>query len=275
MQDVTIYHSDCLEVLRSLPDACVTAVLTSPPYNVGKQYEKRMSLDDYISCQKEVIGQCYRVLSAEGSIFWQVGNYVEKGEVFPLDTLFYPIFKQLGLKLRNRIVWHFRHGLHCAKRLSGRYETVLWFTKTDNYIFNLDAIRVPQLYTNKKAYKGPNRGKPTCHPLGKNPGDVWDIPNVKHNHPEKTPHPCQFPEELAERIIKAASNEGDLILDPFLGSGTTLVVARRLGRRAIGSEINEQYIALARRRLDKIPLPLFRQLQTQPPAQKPLQLALP
>lgn len=148
-----------------------------------------------------------------------MGNYVDNGEIIPLDILLYPIFSSFKLKLRNRIVWHFGHGLHASKRFSGRYEVILWFTKTDEYVFNLDNVRVPQKLPNKKHFKGPNKGKLSGHPLGKNPSDVWEIPNVKSNHVEKTIHPCQFPVELIERLVLALTDEGDWVFDPFIGGG--------------------------------------------------------
>lgn len=103
-----------------------------------------------------MIGECVRTLHDSGSICWQVGNYVNNGEIIPLDIALYPIFAGLGLHLRNRSVWHFEHGLHASKRFSGRYEVILWFTKSDRYTFNLDDVRVPQKYPNKKHFKGPS-----------------------------------------------------------------------------------------------------------------------
>jgi adenine-specific DNA-methyltransferase len=178
-----------------------------------------------------------------------VGNYVDNGEIIPLDVILYPIFASLGLHLRNRIVWHFEHGLHASKRFSGRYEVILWFTKSDDYIFNLDAVRVPQKYPQKKYFKGPKKGQLSGNPLGKNPGDFWDIPNVKANHVEKTIHPCQFPVELIERLVLALTNEGDWVLDPFIGVGTTAIAALMHHRRAMGAEIMPEYVALARERI--------------------------
>ena len=160
---------------------------------------------------------------------WEVGDYVEAGEVYPLDIYFYDIFKDAGFHLRNRIIWHFEHGLHASKRFSGRYETILWLTKSHKYTFNLDDIRVPSKYPGKTHYKGAKRGQPSGNPLGKNPSDfwnvvtsdwekeIWDVPNVKANHPEKTIHPCQFPIELIQRCVLALTDQGDLVLDPFLG----------------------------------------------------------
>ncbi len=247
--DVVLYQGDCLDFLREVPDETVALVVTSPPYNIGKPYERRLALDEYVAQQRAVITESVRVLRPNGSIGWQVGNYVHQGEVIPLDVLLYPIFKSLGLKLRNRIVWTFGHGLHARKRLSGRYEVLLWFTKGDDYIFNLDAIRVPQKYPNKRYFKGPKKGQLSGHPLGKNPGDVWEIPNVKANHVEKTAHPAQFPVELVERLVLALTQPGDWVLDPFIGSGTTAIAALLHGRRAMGAEMVPEYLDIARERL--------------------------
>lgn len=247
--DVVMFEGRCEDLLTSMPDSSVQLVVTSPPYNIGKTYERRKDLDVYLDEQTAVIEQTVRVLSDEGSICWQVGNHIHKGEVFPLDALLYPVFKRLGLKLRNRIVWHFEHGLHATKRFSGRHETILWFTKTDDYYFDVDPIRVPQKYPNKKAFKGPNIGKLTGNPLGKNPGDVWLIPNVKFNHIEKTEHPCQFPVELVERLVLSMSRPGERVLDPFGGVGSTVLAAVLNGRRGIMAEMMSEYTETARSRL--------------------------
>ena len=189
---VTLYHGSCLAMLATMPDECMQLVVTSPPYNIGKEYERRLKLTDYVEQQRQVITECVRVLRPTGHICWQVGNYTHKGAIVPLDAVLYPIFDDLGLRMRNRIVWHFEHGLHCTKRFSGRYESIMWFTRSDDYFFDVDPVRVPQKYPGKRYFKGPNAGKYSCNPLGKNPGDVWIIPNVKSNHVEKTRHPCQF-----------------------------------------------------------------------------------
>ena len=198
-----MYNIKCIDNLKftkSFPDEFFKLIITSPPYNIGKSYEKKDSLSNYIISQEKIIEECVRLLDDDGSLCWQVGNFVDKGEVIPLDNVLYPIFKKFNLKMRNRIVWHFGHGLHCSKRLSGRYETINWWTKSDNYTFNLDPIRIPSKYPNKKHFKGPKKGQLSGNPLGKNPSDVWEITNVKHNHPEKTEHPCQFPVELVREI---------------------------------------------------------------------------
>jgi adenine-specific DNA-methyltransferase len=248
-EDVVLYPGDCLKLLSTIPDESLNLVVTSPPYNIGKEYEKRLRLGSYIDQQAAIIRECVRCLSPHGSVCWQVGNYVDNGAIIPLDTVLYPIFTDLGLKMRNRIVWHFEHGLHCARRFSGRYETIMWFTKTDKYVFNLDPVRVPQKYPGKKYFKGPNAGKYSCNPLGKNPGDLWIIPNVKSNHVEKTDHPCQFPVELIERLVLSMTNEGDWVLDPFLGTGTSIIAAIRHKRRGAGAEMIGKYVELAMQRI--------------------------
>lgn len=163
----------------------------------------------------------------------------------------YRICKRLGLKLRNRIVWSFEHGLHCRNRFSGRYETILWFTKADSCVFNLDAVRVPQKYPGEKYFKGPKAGQYSCNPLGKNPGDIWTIPNVKHNHIEKTIHPCQFPIELVERLVLALTNPGDLVVDPYIGVGSAACAAVIHGRRAAGADLVAEYLQTARDRVKR------------------------
>src|SRR3989338_2676146 len=212
---IVLHLGDTLDFLKTTPSGIVKLIISSPPYNIGKKYETRVEIQDYINQQDIVVDQLVRVLNETGSICWQVGNYVENSEVFPLDIFYYHLFKKRGLKLRNRIIWHFEHGLHASKRFSGRYETVLWFTKSSEYTFNLDAVRVPSKYPGKRHFKGSKKGELSGNPLGKNPSDmwkfleqewdkqIWDIPNVKANHPEKTTHPCQFPIELVERCVLA------------------------------------------------------------------------
>lgn len=241
-------HMDCLDNLtfmRPLPDGMMKLIVTSPPYNIGKRYERRSPLDAYVQNQAQVISECVRLLDEGGSLCWQVGNHVDEGEIYPLDILLYPIFREHGLKLRNRIVWHFEHGLHCTKRFSGRYETILWFTKSDKYTFNLDPVRVPSKYPGKKHFKGPRAGQLSGNPLGKNPSDLWTIPNVKHNHVEKTDHPCQFPVELVERLVLSMTEAGDNVFDPYMGVGSSVVATLKHGRTAYGCDIDPGYVETA------------------------------
>jgi len=251
-QQDALVCSDNIPFMKRLPDETFKLIVTSPPYNLGKSYEDRSGLDDYLSMQERVIGECVRLLSERGSICWQVGNYVENGAIVPIDTLLYPLFKAQGLKLRNRIVWHFGHGLHCKNRLSGRYETINWWTKGDDYTWNLDPIRVPSKYPNKKYFKGPNAGKLSGNPKGKNPSDVWEFPNVKSNHPEKTIHPCQFPVELVERLVLSLTDEGDYVFDPYMGVGSSVIAAVKHNRRGFGCDITQDYVERALARLDAL-----------------------
>ncbi len=222
---VVLACEDNLAFMERLPDGQMKLVVTSPPYNLGKRYEAKTSLDDYLETQERVINECVRVLHPQGSICWQVGNYVNNGEIVPLDAILYPVFRNQGLKLRNRIVWRFGHGLHSTRRLSGRYETINWWTKNDDYTWNLDSIRVPSKYPDKRHFKGPNIGKLSGNPKGKNPSDVWEFPNVKNNHPEKTVHPCQFPVELVERLVLSMTNAEDAVFDPYMGVGSSVIAA--------------------------------------------------
>jgi DNA modification methylase len=259
---IEIQNKDCLSALKRMEDNKFDLVLTSPPYNVGKSYETKTSIEKYLETQEEIISELVRTLSDKGNLCWQVGNYVDKGEVFPLDIYYYQIFKRHGLKLRNRIIWHFGHGLHASNRFSGRYETILWFSKTDDYIFNLDNVRVPSKYPGKRHFKGPRKGQISGNPLGKNPSDIWeileqewdsalwDIPNVKSNHPEKTEHPCQFPIELVERCVLALTNEHSWIIDPFAGVGYTVLGAIKNNRNAIGIEKEKAYCQIASQRIE-------------------------
>lgn len=249
---IDIRCEDNLEYMRSFRKGSMHLIVTSPPYNLGKEYEKKTSLEQYIEEQSATIAEAVRLLHDKGSICWQVGNHVDGGEVFPLDIILYQLFKNHGLKLRNRIIWSFGHGLHCQKRFSGRHETILWFTKSDDYTFNLDPVRVPSKYPNKKHFKGPNKGELSCNPLGKNPSDTWEIPNVKANHVEKTDHPCQFPVGLIERLVLSLTNKQQNVLDPYLGVGSSAIAAIKHERNAYGCDIMEDYIDIANDRVNKL-----------------------
>ena len=271
LSDIPEYTYQCIDALefsRAVPAESVKLVMTSPLYNIGKSYETRRNIQEYISGFEALISELVRMLSDDGSICWQVGNFVDDGEIFPLDIYFYPMFKSHGLKLRNRIIWHFGHGLHCSKRFSGRYEVILWFTKSDSYTFNLDDVRIPSKYPGKKYFKGAKKGTLSGNPKGKNPEDlwemtierliddwdaqIWDIPNVKNNHPEKLNHPCQYPVELAERCILALTDKGDCVYDPFAGVGSTLIAALKNERKALGSEHVKEYVDIGNERIERL-----------------------
>lgn len=246
----TIVQADVSSFFSTLKEKPLfDLVLTSPPYNIGKEYEKRVPLDKYIAWQEQIIDAIIPRLKETGSICWQVGNYIDNGQIVPLDIELAPVFKKHNMKLRNRIIWHFGHGLHNKRRFSGRYEVVMWYTKSDEYVFNLDPVRIPSKYPSKRYFKGPKAGQYSSNPLGKNPEDVWDIPNVKANHVEKTIHPCQFPVGLVERLVLALTNPGDLVFDPFCGVASTGVAALIHGRRFVGTEIAQEYVKVGEQRL--------------------------
>lgn len=263
--DISIFMGDCIELLRSMPDESCDLIITSPPYCIGKEYEKKVTdIKSFIEQQDRIIEDVYRVLKIGGSVCWQVGYHITEKEVIPLDYYVYQVFsehtkdKEPPLKLRNRIVWTFGHGLHPASRFSGRHEMILWFTKGDNYHFNLDSVRVPQKYPGKRSYRGKKKGQLSGNKLGKNPSDIWrdiqsstiwDIPNVKANHVEKTEHPCQFPVALPTRLIKALCPPEGIVLDPYMGAGTTGVAAVLENRRFVGAELSKDYYRIAKDRI--------------------------
>lgn len=249
---ITLYRGDCINLLKKIPDESVDLVITSPPYCIGKAYEDPNNDIESFKMQHNIIFKdLYRVVKPGGSICWQVGYHISKECIVPLDCIIYDIFTSSSINfdyplvLRNRIIWTFGHGLNSVNRFSGRHETIMWFTKGKQTVFNLDSVRVPQKYPGKKYYKGSKKGMLSGNPLGKNPSDVWDIPNVKAKHVEKTIHPCQFPVALPQRLIKALTNQGDLVLDPFMGSGTTGVAALLESRRFAGAELNDEYYAIS------------------------------
>lgn len=250
--DNIIFGIDVEKMLDALPEEPIfDLVVTSPPYNIGKEYEKKINLEEYIKWQERIIKKIYVRLKPSGSICWQVGNYIDNGEIAPLDIELAPVFKELGMHLRNRIIWHFGHGLHSKKRFSGRYEVIMWYTKEDDYYFDLDPVRVPSKYPGKRYFKGPKKGELSCNPLGKNPEDVWEVPNVKSNHIEKTDHPCQFPVGLIERLVLSMAPEGGLVFDPFCGVASSGVAAILHNRKFWGCEIMPEYIKIGKDRLEK------------------------
>lgn len=228
----------------------VELAVSSPPYFMGKSYDTSKSVLDFIAEHEIVLPLLVRSLKEGGSLCWQIGHHVTDNVVIPLDYIVYDICRRFPiLKLRNRIVWTFGHGIHAKKRFSGRHETILWFTKGSDYYFSLDEVRMRQKYPGKKSYKGPKKGEWSGNPLGKNPSDVWDIPNVKARHVEKTSHPCQFPIALVQRLVRALTSKGDLVIDPYMGSGTSAVASLMEGRNFRGCELDESYVMIALERI--------------------------
>lgn len=268
MQTTTTLHngkraeistSDWGAFLKSLDTESIDLLITSPPYFIGKEYDESTKLADFECTIARLVLPVLRVLKPSGSLCWQVGNHVRRNRVIPLDYTVAQIMSEHSqFVLRNRIIWGFSHGTNPQRRFSGRHETILWYTKSNEYHFDLDAVRVPQKYPGKKHYKGPNKGQYSGNPLGKNPGDIWevgaiwDIPNVKACHVEKTDHPCQFPVALARRLVVALAPEGGTVLDPFLGSGTTAIASLIEARNFVGCDISPEYTSLARQRLDAL-----------------------
>ncbi len=257
--DVTLYNGDCLELLKSMPDGVVDLVVTSPPYCMGKSYEDpKDDLETFYRKHSELLPEIYRVLKDGGSMCWQVGYHVKNNIVTPLDFMVHEVIRHHedktiaeNLILRNRVVWTFGHGYNAPHRFSGRHEVIMWYTKGKDYAFDLDSVRVPQKYPGKRHYKGEKKGELSGNPLGKNPSDVWDIPNVKANHVEKTEHPCQFPIAIPQRLIKALTPEGGLVLDPFFGSGASAVAAALEGRRFVGADTEKSYCDIAKARTEE------------------------
>jgi adenine-specific DNA-methyltransferase len=244
---------DAFKFLRKLKPGSVDLIVSSPPYCMGKEYDTSASIDDFIVDHEKLAPLLVRALKEGGSLCWQVGHHVSNGAVVPLDALVYKIFAdQKKLFLRNRIVWTFGHGVHASRRFSGRHETILWFTKGPDYYFNLDAVRVPQKYPGKRHYKGPKKGEWSGNPLGKNPSDVWEIPNVKSRHIEKTNHPCQFPVALVQRLVRALTKPNELVADPFMGSGSSAVAAVLEQRKFAGCDIDRSYVVIAKQRVGQL-----------------------
>jgi len=254
---MTLFNGDCQKLLKEIPNETVDLIITSPPYCMKKAYEDpKADTETFKELHTSIFDDIYRILKPGGSICWQIGYHVSNSSIIPLDYLVYEIFTskndclEYPLILRNRIIWTFGHGLNSTQRFSGRHEMVLWFTKGANYNFNLDCVRVPQKYPGKRHYKGEHKGELSGNPYGKNPSDVWDIPNVKANHIEKTEHPCQFPVAIPQRLIRALTNEMDVVLDPFMGSGTTALASFVEKRKFIGSEIKQDYYNLTTQRIE-------------------------
>jgi adenine-specific DNA-methyltransferase len=247
--DFLLYNTDCVEALQSLPPGLFSLTVTSPPYNIGKEYEKPIPLDDYLNWCGEWITQIYRVTQQNGSFWLNLGylSLPDRAKAIPIPYL---LWDRVPFYLIQEVVWNYSAGVAGRKFLSPRNEKFLWYVKNEqDYIFNLDAIRDPNFkYPNQK-----KNGKIKVNPLGKNPSDVWKFPKVtsgkNRSSKERTAHPAQFPVAVIERIIKASSNETDLILDPFMGSGTTAEVALSLNRPVVGFEIEEGYCEIAVERI--------------------------
>lgn len=250
-EGVTLYNSDCVEGMKRISPGTIDLTITSPPYNIGKDYEKNLPLDQYLDWCSNWICEIHRITTFNGA-FWLNLGYVsieDRAKAIPIPYL---LWHRVPFFLIQEIIWNYGAGVAGRLFFSPRNEKFLWYVKNpSNYTFNLDDVRDADVkYPNQK-----KNGKKKCNPMGKNPCDVWTFPKVTSGHNrssvERTDHPAQFPEEVIRRIVLASSNPGDLILDSFMGSGTTAVVAASLGRDVIGFEIRRDYCEIAAKRLDK------------------------
>ena len=249
-------QQDCEAYVRSLPPSTIDLFVTSPPYFIGKDYDLSTQLDDFETTIAAILPHIATALKPSGSLCWQLGNHVSSSGIIPLDICASNAMRRsTSFQLRNRIIWVYSHGPHARRRFSGRHETILWYTKGQDYYFDLDAVRIPQKYPGKRHYKGPHKGAFSGNPHGKNPGDyweigaTWEIPNVKANHIEKTAHPCQFPLALVQRLVLALCPRNGVVLDPFMGSGTTALAALLNGRSFLGCDTSSHYLEIAAERI--------------------------
>jgi len=236
--------ADVIDYLDALPDSCAQLICTSVPYNIGKSYGDSAGGDQmrfvyFTGWLTMIISEMSRIIKPGGVVFFQCGSTRDEsdGSLVPIDVIIFEAMRKAGLSYQNRVSWIIPHGLTPKARLSERHESALIMSKGKPEHFNPAPARTPQKQPGKKAYKGPNKGNLSGHPQGAWPSDVWTIGNVGANHPEKQGHPAQFPEEMAMRAIQLYTMPGDLVIDPFCGSGTTQVVAKRTGRKFSGADL--------------------------------------
>lgn len=243
------FIGDARDLIKEIPDCSVNLVITSPPYNIGKKYGKyndSVPLDEWKALISEITKEVVRVLAPNGSFFLNISPVpdLKTKEIIPLESIAYFIAKEHGLHLRNSIIWTFNNMQNPVKRLSGRWESILWLVKDiNNYVFNLDDIRLPYITKNDKRLNPDG---------GRNPTDVWYFDRVNNMTKKKlgiSDAPCVYPVPLIERILRMSSKPGDTVLDPFLGSGTTLVAAERLERKGIGFELDAKFEPIIKKRL--------------------------
>ncbi len=252
-----IYRGDCLELMQGLRESSIDLTVTSPPYNIGKEYETRREIDDYLDWSERWIKQVHRLTRRTGA-FWLNLGYLSvpgRGHAVPLPYL---VWERVPFFLLQEVVWNYGAGVSTKRMFTPRNEKFLWFVKNSGaYTFNLDAVRDPDV---KYPYQKKN-GKLRCNPKGKNPTDVWHVPKVTSGKnrasTERTAHPAQFPLAVVQRIVLASSNPGELVLDPFLGSGSLAEGAVRTGRFFVGFEMRDDYVDIAAARLRK----MYRDLQ--------------
>lgn len=264
--NVLLYEGDCLDLLRRIPPEIIDLTVTSPPYNIGKEYEAKRDVAEYIDWCADWIAELYRVATLDGACWLNLGylSIAEKARAIPIPYL---LWDRIPFYLVQEVVWQYGAGVAAKLAYSPRNEKFLWYARSQNsFYFDLDAVRDPNI-------KYPNQfknGKRKVNLAGKNPGDVWSFPKVtsgrNRSSAERTSHPAQFPIAVIDRIVKGCSSGDALVLDPFMGSGTTAEAAMRLGRPVVGIELNPAYIDIAAQRLDNAAI----QLETMHAAQLPL-----
>jgi DNA modification methylase len=231
---------DCVDILRKAKEPFADLIFADPPFNIGYKYDKyhdEKASDTYLAWTRDWIGACARVLKPQGSFYIAIGDeYAAQIKLIMEDDL--------ALTMRNWIIWHYTFGQQTKNKFARSHTHLLYFVKdAKSFTFNDGMVRVisdrQKKYSDKRA-----------NPAGKMPDDVWDeYPRVCGTFRERTGFPCQMPESLLARIIRASSNEGDWVLDPFCGSGTTVVVAHKLNRKFTTFDISEEYVAAARVRV--------------------------
>jgi len=248
--------ADVLDFLAGIPDESTQLFLTSIPYNIGKSYggshgSDRQRFHYSLGWMLQVLSEMDRSLKPGGVIFLQAGSTKDdSGNLYPLDCLFFEHLRGMGLMFQSRVIWHIKHGLTPKRRLSERHESALVFSKGLPAHFNPTPARAPQKQPGKRAFKGKHIGKLSGSPLGAWPSNVWEISNIGNNHPERTGHPAQMPEKLAKRAVLLYTLPEDLVIDPFMGSGTVASVCKQTGRAFSGADLS--YEDLRAKRLAKV-----------------------
>lgn len=225
---------DSLEELKKIESESIDLIVTDPPYNLSKDYGKtkdNLEFDEYLEWSRKWLSECKRILKQDGTIYVFMG-------VRYISYIYAILERELDFKFNSWITWYYTQGIGKTKGFSPRHDDILMFTKNDKFKFYLDNIRVPQKY-----YRSVNNMR------GANPGNVWEFSHVHYCQKNRQPHPTQKPEGLYERMILASSKEGDIVLDPFLGSGTALRVCQQTGRIGIGIDINQEFIDSTKERL--------------------------
>jgi site-specific DNA-methyltransferase (adenine-specific) len=245
--------------LAELPEACVDLAFADPPFNIGYEYDAyddRRAKADYLAWTEKWLSAVRRVLKPAGSFYVAIGDEYAAEIKVRLDDL--------GLTMRNWIVWHYTFGVNCTKKFNRSHAHIFYYVAdAKRYTFNADEVRVPSARQTTYADRRANpRGKlpddtwvlrpQEDERFFRDDTDTWYVSRVCGTFKERTNHPCQMPEALLERIIRVSSNPGDLVLDPFGGSGTTLAAAKRLGRRYLGLELSPDYAERIRLRLEGV-----------------------